>query len=226
MIKSRIAAGAALLAVAGAAQAGTFSVTPTITNDYDFRGFTQSDENFAAQLGATYAFDSGFYVGAWGSNVDYGDTGIEVDYFAGYAGSTESFGYDFGANFYTYSGYDNASDGNTLEFYAGISKDWLSGKLWFSDDLGGSGESSFYVEGNAGYPLAAVEGLSLIGHVGYGFGDAFDGVVYAEEVLDYAAGLGYSYNNFNLAVKYVDTDVSGSDGRVVATLSTTLPWSE
>lgn len=219
MNKTQIAASAALLALAGAAHAGTLSVTPTLTNDYDFRGVTQTDENFAAQLGATYAFDSGFYVGAWGSNVDYDDKGIEVDYFAGYAGSTDSFGYDVGANFYTYSGFDNASDANTLEFYAGISKNWLSAKIWYTDDYASTKEGAFYLESNASYPLAGVEGLSIIGHVGYAFGDLYD-----EEVLDYAAGVGYSYKNFNLAVKYVDTDISGQDGRVVASISTTLPW--
>ena len=76
MIKSRIAAGAALLAVAGVAGAGSFSVTPTIASDYDWRGFSQTDPDqdgdVAFQLGGTYSFDNGFYVGAWGSNVDFG----------------------------------------------------------------------------------------------------------------------------------------------------------
>ena len=42
MIKSRIAVAGALLAVAGAANAG-FTVTPTIASDYDFRGVSQTD---------------------------------------------------------------------------------------------------------------------------------------------------------------------------------------
>lgn len=225
MIKSRIAAGAALLAVAGAASAGEFSVTPTITNDYDFRGFTQTDEDPAFQLGANYAFDNGFYVGAWGSNVGADDEGIEVDYFAGYAGSNDSFAYDVGAIYYTYNGFDGDSDLNTLEVYAGMSKDWLSAKLWFAEDAASSGDSSFYLEGNATYPLAGVEGLALLAHVGYGFGDAYKNA-YGDEVIDYSAGLGYTYSNFNLSVKYVDNDAPDQDGRVVAALSTTLPWGE
>ncbi len=218
MIKSRIAAGAALLAIAGAAHAGEFSVTPTITNDYDFRGLTQTDEEPAVQLGATYSFDSGFYVGAWGSNVDYGDKGVEIDYFAGYAGTAGAFGYDVGANYYTFTGFPGDTDLNTLEFYAGLSKDWLSGKLWFTDDAASSGDSAFYLETNAAFPLK--NNFSLIAHAGYSFGDA-----YGDEVLDYAAGVGYSYKNFNFTVKGVDTDVAGEDIRLVATISTTLPWS-
>lgn len=223
MIKSRIAASAALLALAGAAHAGSLSVTPAITNDYDFRGFTQTDENFAGQLGATYSFDSGFYLGAWGSNIDTGaDTGLEVDYYGGFAGETESFGYDLGVVYYTYSGIPNASDANTLEVYAGISKDWLSGKISFSDDIASSGDSGFYIEGNVAYPLP--QNFSLLAHVGYGGSDAFEGAFGDDSYMDYSVGVGYSFNNFDLSVKYVDTDVSGSDGRVVAMLSTTLPW--
>ena len=77
MIKSRIAVAGALLAVAGAANAGTFTVTPTIATDYDFRGVSQTNPDQdgmdpAFQLGGTYAFDNGVYAGIWGSNVDYG----------------------------------------------------------------------------------------------------------------------------------------------------------
>lgn len=219
MIKSRIAAGAALLAIAGAAHAGEFSVTPTITNDYDFRGFSMTDEDPAFQLGASYGFDNGVYLGAWGSTIDPSgnNSGVEIDYFAGYAGSTENFGYDVGVVYYTYTGVPGGSDANTLEVFAGLSKDWLSGKLSFSDDYRGSDESAFYFEGNAAYPLP--NNFSLLAHLGYGFGDA-----YVDEVLDYSVGVGYSYKNFDFAVKGVDTDVSGEDVRLVATISTTLPW--
>jgi uncharacterized protein (TIGR02001 family) len=221
MIKSRIAAGAALLAIAGAAHAGSFSVTPAIVSDYDFRGATQSDEDPAFQLGASYNFDSGFYVGAWGSTVKFPNPSddIELDFFAGYAGETESFGYDVGANYYTYPGW---SDLNTVELYAGISKDWLSAKLWYSPDYASSDEDGFYLEANAAYPIAQVEGLSLLAHVGRSFGDASDSFV---KTLDYSVGVGYSIANIDFAVKYVDTNKSAWDAdRVVATISTTLPW--
>lgn len=221
MIKSRIAAGAALLAIAGAAHAGSFSVTPAIVSDYDFRGETQSDEDPAFQLGASYNFDSGFYVGAWGSTVKFPNPSddIELDFFAGYAGETESFGYDVGANYYTYPGW---SDRNTVELYAGISKDWLSAKLWYSPDYASSDEDGFYLEANAAYPIAQVEGLSLLAHVGRSFGDASESFV---KTLDYSVGVGYSIANIDFAVKYVDTNKSAWDAdRVVATISTTLPW--
>lgn len=220
MIKSRIAVAGALLAVAGAASAGSFSVTPTITTDYDFRGLTQTDEDPAFQLGATYAFDNGFYVGAWGSNVDFGpgDPNVEIDYFAGYAGgdAAESFGYDIGMNYYTYSG---AGSLNTLEIYAGISKGFFSGKLWYSDDVSSTKNSGFYLEGNVAYPLP--QDFSLIGHVGYSFGDAWK----PNEYVDWSAGVAKSFGKLSLNVKYVNSnDASFGRDTVIASISTTLPW--
>ncbi len=60
-----------LLAVAGAAQAGVTS-TWTVTNDYDFRGNSQSAKDPAIQASLDYAAASGWYVGAWASNIDFG----------------------------------------------------------------------------------------------------------------------------------------------------------
>jgi uncharacterized protein (TIGR02001 family) len=221
MIKSRIAAGAALLAMAGLAGAGEFSVTPAVVSDYDFRGATRTDEDPAFQLGANYRFDNGFYVGAWGSTLKYPDPSddVEIDLFGGYAGETDLFGYDVGVNWYTYPG---ISDANTVEVYAGLSKDWLSAKLWYSPDYASSDEDGFYLEANAAYPIAAVEGLSLLAHVGRTFGDASGSFV---KTLDYSVGVGYSIANVDFAVKYVDTNKSSLDAdRVWASVSTTLPW--
>ena len=61
-----------LMLVAGPALAGEFSSTITATSDYDFRGVSQTGKDPALQLSLDYAFDSGFYAGLWGSNVDFG----------------------------------------------------------------------------------------------------------------------------------------------------------
>lgn len=218
MIKSRIAVAGALLAVAGAASAGTFSVTPTIASDYDFRGISQTDGDFAFQLGGTYNFDNGFYAGAWGSNVDFGTSkpDLELDYFAGFAGETDMFSYDLGVVYYHYL---DAGSLNTVEAYAGITKEWFSAKLSYSPDVASTDESSLYLEANANYALPS--NFSLLAHVGYATGDAL------VDYLDYSVGVGYTFEKFNLAVKYVDNDldfVGDNRGAVVATVSTTLPW--
>lgn len=220
MIKSRIAVAGALLAVAGAANAGSFTVTPTITSDYDFRGLSQTDEDPAFQLGATYNFDNGFYAGLWGSNVDLGDADIEVDAFFGYAGgdAEESFGYDLGAVVYVYPSSDADE---VVEVYAGLSKGMFSGKLWFSPDV--ANESAFYVEGNATFPLPAE--FSLLAHVGYSTSDAYT------DYLDYSIGVGRNFGPVNVSLKYVDVsesvlERSDTEDKFILSATTTLPWAK
>ena len=59
-----------------------------LTSDYVFRGITQTNYDPALQAGMDYAFgDSGWYVGIWGSNVDFADDdgpGLEVDTYVGW----------------------------------------------------------------------------------------------------------------------------------------------
>jgi uncharacterized protein (TIGR02001 family) len=234
MIKSRIAVAGALLAAAGVASAAGFSVTPTIASDYDFRGVSQTEADGdgsdpAFQLGANYAFDNGLYAGIWGSNVAFSDglggklakPDVELDYTLGYAGgdAAESFGYDFGVTYYSYL---SAGELNTAEIYAGISKGWFSGKVWYSDDVASSKDSSFYVEGNATIPVSVVEGLSILAHVGM-----FDRQ-HAKSALDYSVGVGYTFGKFSTNLKYIDGDVDGAEwnNRFVLAVSTTFPWSE
>ena len=227
MIKSRIAIAGALLAVAGAANAAGFTATPTIASDYDWRGISQTepDQNGMApafQLGLNYGFESGFYVGAWGSNVDFGpsDPSVEVDLFAGYSGgdSEAGIGYDVGVNTYNYP---SASDINTWEAYAGISHGMFAGKLWFTTDFFDSGESAIYAEGNVSYPLPS--NFSLMAHLGYSFGKTFSDA--DAEYLDYSVGVGYTVGKFGLSAKYINTDISNWPGdKVVLAITTTLPW--
>ena len=75
-----------LLAISGVSQA-QFSSTWTVVSDYDYRGVSQSAKDPALQGSADYAFgDSGFAIGAWASNVDWGvDEDVEVDVYASYA---------------------------------------------------------------------------------------------------------------------------------------------
>lgn len=57
-----------------------FSSIATASSDYDFRGISLCAKKPALQASAEYSFASGFAVGAWASNVDFGDKAdIEVD---------------------------------------------------------------------------------------------------------------------------------------------------
>jgi uncharacterized protein (TIGR02001 family) len=227
----RILAALGLLGAASAANAGVSS-TWTLTNDYDFRGNSQSAKDPAIQGSVDYAADSGWYVGAWGSNVDFGDADVdlEVDLYTGFSGESEAgLGYDVGVVYYAYP---DESDFNYFEAYGSISKDWFKGKLWFSDDFGGDSTAgkteAFYIEANGAFPLP--QNFSILAHAGYSWGDYWDGI--GDETIDYSLGVGYTAGNFNLALKYVDTDtdavvrddVFNNEGRVIFTIATTFPW--
>ncbi len=147
---------------------------------------------------------------------------VEIDYTAGYAGgdAVESFGYDFGVTYYTYL---SASTLNTAEIYAGLTKGWFSGKLWYSDDYASTSNSGFYLEGNAAIPVPSVEGLSVLAHIGVG------DVQQAKSAIDYSVGVGYNVGNFATTLKYIDGDTDNAfsyDNRFVFAISTTLPWAE
>ncbi|MFM1885569.1 MAG: hypothetical protein RL026_726 [Pseudomonadota bacterium] len=229
MTQSKILLAGALLAFAGAASAEV-SVTAALTSDYDFRGITQTAEDPAFSLSLNYAHDSGFYAGLWGSNVEFGpgDPSIEIDAFAGFSGgdAEESFGYDIGAVYYTYQG---LSEANTPEIYAGISKGWFAGKLWYSWDFGGVGDSAYYVETNGTWGLPS--DFSLLAHVGYSGGSYWDNAN-GGGYFDYSVGVSRSFGNFDVALKYVDgsdlpsgpSKVFSTDGKIWASISTTLPW--
>lgn len=223
---------AVLLLVSGAAAHAELSGTVGVVSDYDFRGISLSAKDPALQGSIDWAAESGFYVGAWGSNIDYGqgvDGDIEIDLYAGYAGETEGgLGWDVGLVYYTYPGADDISD--YPELYGALSYKWFEFKQWYSNDLAGSDEDGFYSEANASFELPANFGLNL--HLGYQYGDAWDG----SEFMDYSVGVGYTLGNFDLELKYVDTDLGRGDwafssddvfnteGRAIFSVSTTFPW--
>lgn len=227
MKKYAIAMAVGALSASGVVQAGSYSVTPTIATDYDFRGESMTDPieqegKPAFQVGGTYNFDPGLYVGAWGSNVDnsYGTLdgdNIEVDFFTGYAwgDASSSFAYDVGLNLYTYPG---LSDATTLEGFIGVSRNFYSAKLWYTPDYASSDKGGLYAELNANFPLGSVDGLTLVAHVGRTVGAAYD------DATDFAVGTAYNIGTLRFAVRYVDSDRNGIRSRIVGSVSTTLPW--
>ncbi len=102
----------------------TVSGSVGLTNDYRFRGVSQSDENLAVQGGITIAHKSGIYIGTWGSNLagwgTFGGSNMELDLIAGYKTPIGGGGaIDVGATWYMYpGGFDNT---DFIEPYAKLS---------------------------------------------------------------------------------------------------------
>jgi uncharacterized protein (TIGR02001 family) len=243
MRKVRILAALGLLAAATAANAEVSS-TWTLTNDYDFRGITQSAKDPAVQASLDFATESGWYIGGWASNVDFCegndpeclDPSYELDLYTGFSGGEdEGLGWDVGLVYYTYE----ESDLNYPEIYGKLSYGVFSGALFYSNDYVNSSESAMYVSGDVSVPLPS--NFSITAHAGYSFGDFWDEPepgVPSTDYIDWSVGVGYTVGNFELGLKWVDTtldeddfafsgdDVFNSEGRVIFTIATTFPWGE
>lgn len=235
-----------LLGVAQATQAGVTS-TWTAVSDYDFRGISQSARDPALQASVDYAHDSGWYIGAWASNIDFGidestgvdDPKIETDVYTGFTKTLESgFSYDVGGVFY---GYPQESLFNYYELYAGVgmtAKNGVSikGKFFYSPDFGGDSTpgntEAEYLQADLAVPLP--QNFSLTLHAGYSFGDYWDGFLTDSKYFDYAVGVGYTIGKFSLAAKFIDGsdladgpgDVFDSRSKFVVSVATTFPWGE
>jgi uncharacterized protein (TIGR02001 family) len=240
----KLSQGLAAIILLGSAAAAQAEVTGTVTavSDYDFRGISLSATDPALQGSIDWAGESGFYVGAWASNIDYGpgvDGDVEVDLYAGFAGGAEDgLGWDVGLVYYTYPGADDIDD--YPELYVGATFKWFELKQWYTNDYGGTDADAWYTEGNASFELPANFSLSL--HLGYNYGDAFEGFEVGEgefrdsDYMDYSIGVGYTLSHFDFELKWVDNDLSSGDplytkddpfnseGRAIFAVSTSFPW--
>lgn len=118
---------------AEAPEASPVTANVTITNDYRYRGISQSNYQPAIQGGFDYAHESGFYIGNWNSTISWvantTNNGvkapIEMDFYGGFKKELigEGFASDFGVLQYYYpqtgSNYNAMMlNPNTTELYA------------------------------------------------------------------------------------------------------------
>jgi len=190
----------ALVSAAGTAAAqGDLSANVAVTNDYVWRGISQTDNGFAVQGGLDYT-NGGFYVGTWASNVDFGsDADIEVDLYGGFRGAiTEALSFDVGVIGYIYPGED---DLDFLEVKAGLGYTvdalGLGATVYYDPD-----NKNTYVEGTGSYAFTEkFKGLASVGNYSFDLGGDY---------TNWSLGGAYSFDLFDLTVKYTDTDIDGA----------------
>ncbi len=99
------------LTLSGGSQAD-FSANVGLTNNYLWRGVTQTGDDPAISGGLDYEHDSGLFIGTWASNVDFGDASggdaYEWDIYAGYAGTISVLDYTVALTHYYYPDIDDA----------------------------------------------------------------------------------------------------------------------
>jgi uncharacterized protein (TIGR02001 family) len=113
-----LALGQAAAPAAAPASPHTFTGNVGLFSQYIFRGLTQTNGKPALQGGADYAHSSGFYLGAWGSNVSwFEDTNVGTPAAPISLGSPGAAGAPFTANRFN-------SNNLEIDIYGGWKKSW------------------------------------------------------------------------------------------------------
>jgi len=216
LLNSLILAALAVPGLAMAEEASPFSGNVSLVTDYLYRGISQTGGGAAIQGGFDYAHPSGFYIGAWGSNISWledaggtsGTTGtapdvanasLELDTYLGFKNSfAGDFSYDVGYLRYNYPGTYAAgiTKANTDEIYGLIGWKWIS--LKYSYALGDTfgipdAAGTNYIDLKASYTLED-SGVTLGAHYGT---QTYKGAT-ADSMK--AGGLDPSYTDYNLSV--------------------------
>lgn len=176
------------------------SANITITNDYVWRGKTQSDDKKAIQGGFDWDAGNGFALGIWGSNLK---DGSEFDYYGSYSGELDNgIGYEVGYITYRYS---KDAVNNRLNF----DESYVSGSY---GDFGlsyykGSGKKDLkvgnYIEGSYGTSINDIDVSLTFGK----YSEAVSGD--SSDYKMYGLSLGKSYEGLDFSLSF--TKVNDSD---------------
>lgn len=188
------------------------SFNAQVVSDYVFRGISQTNGVMAVQGGADYAFgDSGFYLGAWGSNTNFGYQAApdwEIDFYGGWAYDfNETFNTDLSYIYYSYYGADAGEpSSNYGEFIAKFGMtDIAVLTVAYADDYSGLGGSATYV--NLGNSWDLGKGYSI----NAGFGRTFQDSSLEDQGLadynDWNIGFAKNWGIITVALNYYDTNL-------------------
>lgn len=232
---SKLALAVGALVISGAA-AAEFSANIAATSNYVWRGATQTDDNAAIQGGVDYAHDSGFYVGTWASNVDFGNGGeVEWDIYGGYSGEVAGFGYDVGVIHYAYP---DSDDANFTELALGVSYAMFSAGIHYTidsevDDTTAGAE--LFIEGDLYYYVGASFEVAPTWTIGatvgyYDFED--DGVAgtdlsYSHVQLDVTKSAG-DFGDFTFSVSKAgdEANIDGATGNPDDDIKVFVSWAK
>jgi uncharacterized protein (TIGR02001 family) len=203
---------ATIVAFAGAPAPAQVSGSVALLTDYVYRGVSQTLEEAALQGELRWTHEeSGFYIAAWASNVDFipsggidDDADLEIDGLLGINRKIgENMSWGAGLTYYYYPGTAPGVDYDFLELNLTYGYRWLTFGLNYSDDVIASDETGIDYVVSASIPLA--DKLTLGATVGYWDLDDALGDSYTR----WEARLAYDFGQAVLAVSYHDTDSSG-----------------
>ena len=183
-----------------------FSAYATLTSDYPNRGISQTDESAALQVGVDYQHDSGFFLGAWISNVDFATERrrdepreTELDYYVGYSWLRRNWSVVATLAHYSYPttsvSYDYTEVSGAIEF-----RERFYYMLSYTDGLLSHENSALGHELGIGWPLPW--SMQFGAAVGRFDSDELRGGAYDH----WNVGISRPIRNFGLDLRYYDTD--------------------
>jgi uncharacterized protein (TIGR02001 family) len=230
-----LASSAAFAADEPAAEVEVSPITAnvTVTNNYIYRGITQSNYKPAVQGGFDYAHESGFYIGNWNSSISWVSDAkiatsapVEMDFYGGFKKDliAEGFASDFGILQYYYptSGTIAGSiNPNTTELYVAQNATFgpVTGFLKFSYALSNTfafanSTGSSYLDLTGNYDTG-FWGITANAHVGMQriAGQYYQGGQASASYTDWKLGLTKDFGGgLSLAAAYVGTNVKQGSG--------------
>lgn len=185
----------------------TFGGEVVVASDYVWRGVSQTMEDPALQLEAYVGHESGFYLGGFASNVDFGDPDDGMDHelggVLGWAGAlNDSTELDVFLSRVAYPGHNGAEydiDYTEVEATLTFIEQYHVG-MAYSPDIFNLGGRGLYYYAGAAFPLADT-GLTLGLQAGYYDLDDAAGDSYSDWLLS----LDRDFGPVNARLQYSDT---------------------
>ena len=181
-----------------------FVTTIIFASDGRFRGISQNLNDPVLQLDSRYYTDSGFYLGIFGSNVDFGGSvgaNLEVDLYGGWTGElADGLTGDVQLVRYNYPGDDIPiayTELNGKLTYAGF-----TGLVGYSNDVFNTNETGIYY--NLGYSLLVADEFNVSAGVGYY--DLDDPAGYGGGITDTSIGVSRAFGPLTVGISYIDTN--------------------
>ena len=215
-------APAAAQAQASEEPALSVDVNASIVSDYRFRGISFTDRKPAIQGGVDVTHRSGFFVGAWFSNIaNYGGSLIEADIYGGYGGSVG--GFDVTGGVYGYL-YPDGRGVNYLELQSTVARKIGPVTTTFTaayiPDQKNSDEN-IYLGLGGDLPIGDTP-FSLQAGIGRENGTY-------DEKWDWSAGLTWKLDALDISATYVDSNYGGAaeegrNGRATVVVAVTAKF--
>jgi uncharacterized protein (TIGR02001 family) len=214
----------------------TLTSTAAVSNDYLFRGISQTRNNWAFSGTFDLAHESGVYVGAFISNAKflaspYNNTRQELDLLAGYRFTVADINFDIGYIAYLYPGQEKP-EGTQLNEYqevalkvnytfgeaGALGSTKLSAAVNYSPNFFGRSGAGWYVEGGLDVTLPfEITGFGRLGHQWIQNNTRFG----TPDYLWYAVGIQRPiWGPFTAAVGWYGTNISKSECAPVAERAT------